>query len=440
MPRNAPHWALHPPRIRILHDALSPKLCYHKSMNYQNLQNIQSVLDDFVNKKEAAGLNLLVCKDGRELGYWQSGFADLEKPQPYQRNTIARLYSMSKPVTAVAAMILMEEGKLDFAAELYRYLPEFKDVKVCTDRGPKGNPRPASRPILIQDLLNMTSGYGYGAWGEASFYGEHLTSKLINDLTEDEKDGGKNQITTREFARRIAQIPLNFEPGTEYNYGYSADILGAVIEQVSGQSFGDFLKDRIFKPLAMNDTDFYVPDSKQSRLAKVYRSVEDWSDGSEKRHLELFTDCNLGIQDKMNHQPAFESGGAGLCSTVDDYMKFALMLTNGGSFNGRRILSENTVRRLSGSRLMPSVQKTFDIKMPHLAGYTYCNLLRVAANPGSCNVFTSKGEFGWDGWLGPYVSVDRESVLTIVMTMQRCDSGTTSAARRARNIIYSSSC
>lgn len=407
-------------------------------MNYKLLENIQSILDDFVNKKEAAGLNLLVCKDGRELGYWQSGLADVAAGRDYSRDTIARLYSMTKPVTAVAAMILMEEGKLDFAAELYRYLPEFKDVKVCTDRGRKGNPKPAGRPILIQDLLNMTSGYGYGAWGEASFYGEHLTSELINDLNEDEKDGGKNQITTREFARRIAQIPLNFEPGTEYNYGYSADILGAVIEVVSGQSFSDFMKERIFKPLAMNDTDFYVPEEKQSRLAKVYRSVEDWSSGQEKRQLQLFTDCNLGVQDKMNHPPAFESGGAGLCSTVDDYMNFALMLANGGSFNGRRILSENTVRRLSDSRLMPSVQQTFDIKMPHLAGYTYCNLMRVAANPGACNVFTSKGEFGWDGWLGPYVSVDRETGLTIVMTMQRCDSGTTAAIRRARNIIYSS--
>lgn len=415
-------------------------MLYYETMIFKNSDKLQIVLDEFVAKKEAAGLNLLVCKDGKEIGYWESGLADVAAGSAYSRDTIVRLYSMSKPVTAVAAMILMEEGKLDFAAELYRYLPEFKDVKVCTDRGRKGNPKPAIRPILIQDLLNMTSGYGYGAWGDGSFYGEHLTSVLINDLNEDEKDGGKNQITTRDFARRIAQIPLNFEPGTEYNYGYSADILGAVIEEVAGTSLGDFMKERIFKPLAMNDTDFYVPDSKQSRLAKVYRSVEDWSDKKNPgvRHLELFTSCNLGIQDKMNHKPAFESGGAGLCSTIDDYMKFALMLTNGGQLDGHRILSENTVRRLSDSRLMPSVQQTFDIKMPHLAGYTYCNLLRVAANPGTCNVFTSKGEFGWDGWLGPYVSVDRETGLSIVMTMQRCDSGTTSAARKSRNIVYSS--
>lgn len=411
-------------------------------MDLAKLNSIQKVLDDFTREKQASGLNLLVCQDGNEIGYWQSGLSDIENALPYQRDTIVRLYSMSKPVTAVAAMLLMEEGKLDFADELFRYLPEFRNLKVCTDKGRKGNPKSAARPILIQDLLNMTSGYTYGAWCEDCPPGEHLTSDLIALLNEDEKEGGANKITTRELARRLSDIPVSFEPGTDYNYGLSADILGAVIEEVSGMKLSDFMKERIFKPLGMNDTAFYVPDSKQHRLAKVYRSVEDWPDSENpgKRHLELFTSCNLGIQDKMNHEPAFESGGAGLCSTIDDYMKFALMLTNGGVLNGRRLLSENTVRYLSSARLTPELQKRFDIKMPHLSGYTYCNLLRVAEEPGRCNVFTEKGEFGWDGWLGPYVSIDLKNRLTIVMTMQRCDSGTTGAARKSRNIIYSSSC
>ena len=395
-------------------------------MILKNSDKIQFVLDDFVEKKEAAGLNLLVYKNGCEAGYWQSGLADVENARPYNRDTIVRLYSMSKPVTAVAAMILMEEGKLDFADELFRYLPEFKNLKVSYEKGRNGKVKPASRPILIQDLLNMTSGYTYGAWSEDCPTGEHLTSDLIAELNKDEAEGGNNKITTREVARRLSEIPVSFEPGTDYNYGLSADILGAVIEAVSGKKLSNFMEERIFKPLGMNDTAFYVPQEKQNRLAKVYRAGG-----------ELFTSCNLGIQDKMNHEPAFESGGAGLCSIIDDYMKFALMLTNGGVLNGRRILSENTVRYLSEARLMPRLQQCFDMKMPHLAGYTYCNLLRVAANPGSCNVITNKGEFGWDGWLGPYVSVDLKSKITIVMTMQRCDSGTTTAARRARNIIYS---
>lgn len=396
-------------------------------MIFKNSDKVQFVLNDFVAKKEAAGLNLLFCKDGNEIGYWQAGLADVEAGKTYQRETIVRLYSMSKPVTAIAAMILIEEGKLDLANEVFRYLPEFSGLKVCTESGRKGNLRPVSRHILIQDLLNMTSGYTYGAWNEESPLGEHLTSDLISQLNRDEAEGGENKITTREVARRLAEIPVSFEPGTDYNYGLSADILGAVIEAASGMKLSDFMKERIFKPLGMNDTAFYVPEAKQKRLAKVYRAGG-----------ELFTSCNLGIQDKMNHEPAFESGGAGLCSTIDDYMRFALMLTNGGILNGRRIISEKTVRYLSEARLMPNLQQRFDMKMPHLAGYTYCNLLRVAANSGSCNVITNNGEFGWDGWLGPYVSIDRKSGITIVMTMQRCDSGTTSAARCARNIIYSS--
>ena len=412
-------------------------MMYSFYMDISRLKNIQPVLDRFTEEKNAAGLNLLVYKDGKEIGYWQSGFADIEAGREYSRDTIVRLYSMTKPVTAVAAMILIEEGKLDLADELFRYLPEFTNLKVCYDKGKEGKPVRASRPILIQDLLNMTSGYTYGAWSEDSPLGEHLTSRLIAELNEDEAEGGENKITTREVAKCLASIPVSFEPGTDYNYGLSADILGAVIEEVSGMLLSDFMRERIFKPLGMNDTAFFVPDEKQPRLAKVYRSVEDWSKGGE-RHLELFTSCNLGIQDKMNHDPAFESGGAGLCSTIDDYMKFAQMLTNGGELNGIRILQEKTVRYLSEARLNPNLQQRFDMKMPHLAGYSYCNLLRVAAEPGRCNVITQKGEFGWDGWLGPYVSVDLENKLTYVMTMQRCDSGTTTAARRARNIMYSS--
>ena len=405
-------------------------------MDISRLNNIQSVLDRFTEEQNAAGLNLLVYKDGRELGYWQSGYADIEAGREYSRDTIVRLYSMTKPVTSIAAMILIEEGKLDFADELFRYLPEFKTIKICTEKGRDGTPVRATRPILIQDLFNMTSGYTYGAWTEDSPLGEHLTSLLIKELNIDEAEHGANKINTREVAKCLASIPVSFEPGTDYNYGLSADILGAVIEVVFGMKLSEFMIERIFKPLGMNDTAFYVPSDKQPRLAKVYRSVEDWHKGGV-RHLELFTSCNLGIQDKMNHAPAFESGGAGLCSTIDDYMKFAQMLSNGGELDGCRILGEKTVRYLSEARLSPALQQRFDMKMPHLAGYTYCNLLRVAAEPGRCNVITQKGEFGWDGWLGPYVSVDLANNLTFVMTMQRCDSGTTTAARQARNIIYS---
>ena len=331
---------------------------------------------------------------------------------------------MSKTVTAVAAYKLIEQGKLELGQQLKDIIPEFAEVTVCTDTGHKGNPHPATRPILIQDLLNMTSGYGYGAYWEGSTYGEHLTSKLIDELNADV--AGPNKITTQDFASRIAKIPLNFEPGTDYQYGYSADILGAVIEKVSGKKFSDFLKQNIFAPLGMEDTAFYVPQPKQDRLSKIYRTG-----------LEEFTGCNLGVGYKMDKPPAFESGGAGLCSTIDDYAKFALMLQNYGKLDNIQILQPATINFMTKATLRDDIQQKFNQKMEHLSGYTYCNLLRIAIEPGKCKALTTRGEYGWDGWLGPYLGIDPANRLTLVMTMQKVDAGTWDLTRCVKNIVYS---
>ena len=393
-------------------------------MNTQNLQNIQPLLDEYTSKKYVAGVNVLLYKDNKEVGYWQSGYADLENGKKYQRDTICRMYSMTKTVTAVAAYKLIEQGKLDLGQDLAFYLPCFGNLQVCETPGRKGTPRKAARPILIQDLLNMTSGYTYGAWSEQGTLCEHLTSDLINELNEDA--AGANKITTQDFARRIAKIPVSFEPGTDYQYGYSADILGAVIEKVAGMSYSDFLQKNIFAPLGMKDTDFYVPAQKQARLSCVYTAA-----------MESFTSCNLGISHKMDRMPAFQSGGAGLCSTIDDYARFGLMLVNGGQLDGTRILNPGTVSFMSNAQLSAPLQQKFDQKMPHLSGYTYCNLLRIAKNPGECKALTTKGEYGWDGWLGPYIGIDPANKLVFVMTMQRTDTGTMDLTRLVKNVIYS---
>lgn len=394
-------------------------------MNNKALQCIQPLLDEYTQKKYVAGVNVLLYKDNKELGYWQSGYADIENGKKYQRDTICRMYSMSKTVTAAAAFKLIEQGKLELGQQLKDILPEFAEVTVCTDTGRKGNPHPATRPILIQDLLNMTSGYGYGAYWEGSTYGEHETSKLIEELNNDV--AGPNKITTQEFAKRIAKIPLNFEPGTDYQYGYSADILGAVIEKVSGKKFSDYLIENIFTPVGMNDTAFYVPQQKHSRLSKIYRTG-----------LEEFTGCNLGVGYKMENPPSFESGGAGLCSTVDDYMKFGLMLLNKGKLDNTQVLQPFTIDFMTTAKLRDDIQQKFNIKMEHLSGYTYCNLLRIANEPGKCKALTSKGEYGWDGWLGPYLGIDPANNLVLVMTMQKVDAGTWELTRKVKNVVYSS--
>lgn len=397
-------------------------------MDLQHLSNIQNVIDSATKNKEIAGLNVLVLKDNKEIGYWQSGFSDLAKKKIFSRDTICRLYSQTKPITAVAALILLEEGKIDLNEEVGKYIPEFWNIKVCREKGRNGKAQKAFRPLLIQDLLNMTSGYTYGAWCEDSPLGEHLTSDLINQLNEDVM--GPNKITTLDVAKKLADIPLSFEPGSDYQYGLSADILGALIEVVSGKSFRDFLKEKIFEPLGMKDTDFYVPEEKQSRLSCVYKAINN--------ELQLFEKPNLGIQAFMNKKPSFESGGAGLCSTIDDYSKFTLMLCNKGILDGKRILQEKTVEFMINSKLRSDLQERFNLKMEHLSGYTYTNLCRVALDKGSCKAFTENGEFGWDGWLGPYFSVDVKNNLIMIVLMQKTDSGTTATTRKIKNIVYSS--
>lgn len=389
-------------------------------MNKAHLSHVQAVLDDSVKKGKISGANCLIFKDGKEIGYWEAGLADIEASAPFKRNTICRLYSMSKPVTAVGVLKLVEEGKIDLDQCVSDYLPEFQNLKVCDN----GKIRKSGRPLKIQDLLNMTSGYTYGGDDDE---GRRQTSRLIGELNEH-----FDTITTREFARRMADIPVTFEPGTNYEYGFSADILGALVEAVSGKRFSLYMKEKIFDPLGMKDTGYWVPAAEQKRLSKVYRRP---SDGTNKP--TLFTWNNLGIQDKMDKEPAFESGGAGLVSTVDDYMRFIRMLVNGGELDGVRILQEGTVRFMSTAKLRPNLQQFFDWKMEHMAGYSYANLCRVCIEPGNCKYLAQKGEFGWDGWLGPYMLVDPVNKLALVYLQQMCDSGTTDTMREIRNILYS---
>lgn len=395
-------------------------------MNLQKINEIESVIRSYVDAQKVAGVNLLVRKDDKEVCYFEHGMADREKNLLFTRNTICRLFSMSKPVTSVAAMILIERGKLDLAEEVGKYIPEFWNLQFCT---PDGKTEKAKRNLLVQDLLNMTSGYTYGARGENSTVGENLTSDLLDELNEDVLNDCK--ISTLEVAKRLAAIPVNFEPGTDYQYGLSADILGVVIEVASGMRFGDFLQKNIFEPLGMKDTGFYIPQEKQYRFAQSYEEISG-------QKMKLFTNPNLGIEPFMNKKPAFESGGAGLVSTVDDYMNFVSMLVNGGILNGKRILQEKTVEYLANARLRKNVQEKFDQKMEHLSGYTYCNLMRIAYKPGECKAITQENEFGWDGWLGPYMSVDLKNHLGIVMMMQKVNSGTWDLTRKIKNIIYTS--
>ena len=380
---------------------------------------IQDILNEMVDTQFAAGGNCLVFVDGNIQCYCESGFRDLENQLPIQRDTIFRLYSMSKPMTAAAVMILVQEGKIDLLAPVSDYIEEFANPQVCTPSGL----RPAKREVGIQDLLNMTSGYTYEGT-------DNQTQKETGELIEQIKSRMEyeNALSTIEIAKRLGKIPLSFDPGTEFLYGMSADILGAIIEVVSGQKFSDFLRDRIWNPLGMYDTGFYVPEEKQNRLATVYTH--------ENGALKPFYQPHLGISNDMKNPPTFESGGAGLVSTLDDYLKFCRMLLNQGTLDGVQILSSNMVDFLTRTSITDKQRRGLD-SWDSLGGYSYGNLMRIMTHPEQASTLASYGEYGWDGWLGPYMAVVPQKKMIILLMEQLTGAGTTSFTRRIRNIVFS---
>ena len=380
-----------------------------------NGQQMEQTLQQAVAEGFIAGGNLMVLKDGKEQFYCAAGYADRDAKTPIERNTIFRLYSMSKPVTSAAVMLLMEEGKIDLMDPVSLYIKSFQEQSVWTEEGLV----PVERPVEIRDLLSMTSGLVYGGGPTVP---EQEAQKVFDEAIA--KLGTPEEIGTVEMAERLGACPLMFQPGTQFMYGTSADILGAIVEIVSGQRFGTFLKERIFDPLGMEDTGFYVPKAKQGRLSKVY--VNGQAD-------QVYTFPHLAIQNTMEQDPCFESGGAGLASTITDYARFAEMLLNGGTYKGQRILSEATVRFMTTHHLTAEQQVYMEASWEGLAGYSYGNLLRVLVDPGKAVHMAFSGEYGWDGWLGPYFCNAPEDKMTFLLMYQLTDAGTTRLTRLLLN-------
>lgn len=389
----------------------------------EGLQSIlQPVMDRAVADGDVAGINLLVLNKGEELAYCESGWRDIENKLPMTRDTIFRLYSQTKPVTAAAVILLASRGEIDLSAWLSDYLPEFSDMYVNKN----GKRERAIRQITIIDLLNMTSGLAYP---DDRFEGGKQSGAVFWQM--EQRLFGDDPVTTQEFAKMMSGTDLCFDPGEQFLYGTSADIAGALIEKVSKKSLGEFLQDEFFTPLGMSDTAFYVPSEKQSRLTKAY----DYDcDG---RLYENRTN-HLGLRYLRDVPPAFESGGAGLCSTLDDYSKFATMLINGGEYNGVRILSEKAVRFLTKGGLADALKPQLKAGWDWLGGYTYGNFMRVCEDESKTTLFVDKGEYGWDGWMGTFFSNEPQKGITFLLGVQQLGIGKAgSLTRKLKNIVMS---
>lgn len=440
-------------------------------MNFKQsrITDIDKLIRSEIARNNLAGANLLLLKDGLTLHRASYGMADREKQIPMTDDTIFRIFSMTKPVICAAAMLLMERGIIDLFDPVENYLPDFHGQRVFVPDGTQTVP--ALRGVRISDLLNMTSGLAYP--DDCTPAGKAVAA-LFDEMTAAQDAG--IPFPTVQLASRLGQIPLAFQPGAHWMYGTSADVLGAVIEVASGIRLSDFLKQELFGPLDMKDTDFYVPDEKKNRFAELYRcsemppssigapakdaagqtvskasadrTVSKSSKGGVVDTLSSFSvyqsgrlmqiapqpGKNLGMEG-YDHAPAFESGGAGLVSTIEDYAHFATMLLQGGVWQGQRILGVNTVSFLCSPQLSDSYAP--DLNWDSLRGCRYGNLMRHLADPAACGTNADVGEFGWDGWCGTYFTVSPKSNFIMLYFIQRCDAGCNEITRRLRHIAYS---
>ncbi|WP_044086508.1 serine hydrolase domain-containing protein [Bifidobacterium bombi] len=402
------------------------------------LKLLQEACDREVDREELAGVALLVQQHGQERWYVESGKRSIERDEPMTRDTIFRLYSQTKPITGVATMMLLERGLVDLAQPVSDFLPGFKNQRVSTEyKGfdeaqgaieKSGFPTvDANNEMTIKNLLTMTSGLPYpDPTCDAGRYAAQVFAEVDRRLHTD------NPMGTVELANRLGEGPLRFQPGTQWMYGTSADVLGAVVEVASGMRFGDFLRTQIFEPLGMNDTAFYVPERKLPRLAAVYDNPHDPMErvNADAPLHEIRTD-HLGVEYVPLNDPAYQAGGAGLKSTLDDYARFGRMLLNDGEFNGERIMQPAT------ARFMHEPTATPEGYWDKAHGQCYNNLVRVVEHPGMSDMLCHVGEYGWDGWLGTFFSNDPATDSTILLMYQITNAGTTSFTRKVRNIVVS---
>lgn len=356
-------------------------------MSSARLTRIDRFIERHLDENHFAGAVTAVARRGKVVQFNAYGMQDIESETPMSRDSIFRFYSMTKPITSVAVMMLFEQGHFLLDDPVSKFLPEFKDLEFGIEVVAETTGElilktvPAIREVSIRDLLRHTSGLTYGFWGESLVDKMYLDQKV---LTEDE--------TIQDTVTKLGSIPLKHQPGTVWEYGVSTDVLGRLVEVVSGQAFDDFLNDRIFAPLGMTDTGFFAPPEDAHRLATVYEANE--------------TNTAIAPYDPSKtrdflKKPTYFSGGGGLISTAADYLRFLQMLLNGGELEGTRILGTETVEMMTTDHLVEIEDRR------GLGPYSFGLGVGIALDRGKSGLILSEGSFGWGGlahtgfWIDP---------------------------------------
>jgi len=365
-------------------------------MSSERLERIAPVLNRYVDEGQLAGVVSMIARRGEIVHFEQYGVLDSESGTPIQKDSIFRIYSMTKPVTTLAVMMLYEEGKLQLTDPVERYLPAFSNARVA---GPGGALVAPLRPMTVQMLMTHTSGLTYGVFGDT------LVDRQYRDA------GVMSSQDNTTFIERLGTIPLQFQPGTRFHYSVSTDVLGALVEAVSGQTLGEFFQQRIFDPLQMEDTFFQVPAEKLERFGTnhTFNPATEMLEVSDR-----VADSNF-----VNRR-TFESGGGGLLSTTEDYMRFSQMLINGGELDGARIIGRKTLDYMTQNHLggiFGTTGQHSPDELPGMARGTGFGLgFAVIEDPTAVGGNTSTGEYYWGGAAGTIFWVDPvEELVGIVM-------------------------
>ena len=368
----------------------------------ERLNRLHALMQKFVDEKQVPGIVTILARHGKVIDYRTYGVRDLASGAPMPKDAIFRDFSMTKPVTGVAMMILWEQGKWLPGDPIAKYIPEFAHLKVFkgVDRDGKMMLEDPVHPPTMQELMTHTAGFTYGIFGDTAVDKAYQSANLFGSAS------------LKEFIDRLAKLPLLYQPGVGWVYSVASDVQGYIVEKLSGQSLPDFMQQNIFRPLGMKDAGFFVPAAKRDRFASLYRANNKG---------ELVSDGASGLGGAYAAPPPMPSGGGGMVSTAEDYLRFAQMLENGGELNGVRVLSPAAVRLMSSNHLPASLLTgefgILSLRMRPGFGWGYdC---AVEFDPSKLDLPEGPGTFLWGGIAGTWFWVDPANDIVFVGMIQR---------------------
>jgi len=387
----------------------------------ERLENLHGLMQQTVDKKQIAGIVTILARHGKVIDYRAYGQRDTDANAPMTKDVIFRDYSMTKPITGVAMMILYEQGKWLPSDPIAKFIPEFAHLKVFKGLDADGKMilvDPDHTPTM-RELMSHTAGFTYGFFGNTPVDKAYRDAQIFNS---------KN---LQEFIEKVAKLPLLYQPGKGWTYSVSMDIEGYIVEKLSGRSLPDFVRDNITKPLDMKDSGFYVPAEKRNRFTALYTSDS---------HGEMVEDNNSGnVARDYASEPTMPSGGGGMVSTATDYYRFAQMMLNRGVLDGKRILAPATVKLMTSNHV-PAELLTgqFGIGAQVMRpGFGYGYNCAVVFDPPEANLPEGKGTFFWDGAAGTWFWVDpTNDIVFIGMIQRRLDAYSPPLEYESRAVIY----